>query len=79
MTVADWLRDEGRNEGRREGRKEGLDEGKRQSLLRLLRARFGDVPEATVARVHAASAAQLDTWLDRILTAATLDDVLAQP
>lgn len=71
MTVADRLRSEGRNEGR----KEGLEEG----LLKLLRARFGDVPEAAVARIQAASIAQLDAWLDRILTAATLDDVLVQP
>jgi hypothetical protein len=67
MTVADWLRSE--------GRKEGLEEGQRQSLLKLLRARFGDVPEATVARIQAAGAAQLGAWFDRALTAAALDEV----
>jgi hypothetical protein len=31
-----------------------------------------------MARIQAADDAQLDTWLDRVLTAPTLDDVLAQ-
>jgi hypothetical protein len=78
MTVADWLREEGRKEGRQEGRQEGRDEGRRETLLRMMRARFGEVPETAVARIRAAGSAQLDAWADRILTAATLDDVLAQ-
>jgi membrane-bound lytic murein transglycosylase B len=74
MTVADWLREEGRKEGRNEGRDATL----RATLSRMLRARFGEVPEAAAARIQAAGPEQLDAWLDRILTAATLDDVLAQ-
>jgi len=48
-------------------------------LLRLLRARFGDLPEVAVARVNAADAAQLDLWAERVLSAPTLADVLKNP
>ncbi|MFT3763943.1 MAG: Rpn family recombination-promoting nuclease/putative transposase [Minicystis sp.] len=65
MTVAEWLREE--------GSKESL----RKTLLKLLRARFGEVPEGAVARIQAAGSAQLDAWLDRFVGAATVDDVLA--
>ena len=39
-------------------------------------ARFGALPAAAEARIEAADAAQLDVWADRVLTAATLDEVL---
>jgi hypothetical protein len=42
----------------------------------LLRARFGALPETLVARVNAADQAQLDQWLDRVLTAPSLTHVL---
>jgi len=58
------------------GRKEGERKGEERSLLKLLRARFGTLPEAAVARVYAADTTRLDAWLDRVLTAATLDEVL---
>ena len=62
MSVADWLR----------------LEGVRDALMTLLRTRFGEVPDDAVARVQAADGAQLDIWLVRVVTAPTLDDVLAQ-
>jgi hypothetical protein len=34
------------------------------------------LPDAAVARIHAADSAQLDAWFDRVLTAVSLDDVL---
>jgi hypothetical protein len=45
-------------------------------LLKLLRARFGELPEAAVARVNAAELEQLDTWAERVLYAQTLADVI---
>ncbi len=62
--------------GRKDGLEKGLKDGQEQSLVKLLRARFGPLPEPAVARIHAASSAQLDAWLDRVLAAATLPDVL---
>jgi hypothetical protein len=69
------LRDEGHKEGRDEGRKEG----ERRVLLRQLRARFGELPAAAVARIEAADVAELERWADRVLAAKTLDEVLAEP
>ena len=42
-------------EGRAEGRLLGQLETARETLVRLLRRRFGDVPEATVPTAHRAS------------------------
>jgi predicted transposase YdaD len=77
MSIADWYEDRGRQAGLEKGRDEGLKIGARNLLLRQLRARFGALPAAAEAHIQAADAAQLDIWADRILTAATLDDVLA--
>lgn len=70
----------GRVEGLREGRVEGLREGRvehaRETLLRLLRLRFGPaLPPATAERVAAASLADVDGWLERIVAAASLEAV----
>jgi predicted transposase YdaD len=54
----------------------GVKTGQERSLLKLLRARFGALPDVAAARIHAADSTRLDAWLDRVLTAATLDDVL---
>jgi hypothetical protein len=74
---------EGRNEGIREGRNEGIREGRKEGecslLLRLLRARFGELPAATVARIEAADMADLERWGERVLGAQTLAEVFAEP
>ena len=56
---------------------EGLLEGKAELLLKLLAIRFGPLPEPTRARITAATTEQIDTWAERMLTASTLDEVLA--
>ncbi len=55
----------------------GKAAGKAEVLLKLLQLRFGSLTEPTRARVDAATPQQLDTWVERVLTATTLDDVLA--
>jgi hypothetical protein len=70
---------EGRDEGLKEGRDEGLKEGGRNLLLRQLRARFGELPAAVVARIDAADVAELERWGERVLGARTLDEVLGVP
>ncbi len=47
----------------------------RRVLLKLLRSRFGELPESTVARVAAAKQDDLDAWVDRILTAKSLPEL----
>ncbi len=59
----------------------GIERGRREGqagiVLRLLRRRFGGVPEAVRDRVRGASTVELETWADAVLEAATLDEVLA--
>jgi hypothetical protein len=56
-----------------EGRKEAL----RDVLIDYLTQRFGSVPESALARIHEADTDTLARWARRVLTAASLDDVLA--
>jgi predicted transposase YdaD len=68
--------EEGMARGRDEGRAEGRAAGQRDTLLRILRKRFGALSDATMAKLASASVAQLDVWLDRVLDATTVDEVL---
>ncbi len=47
--------------------KGGEARGKAESLQRLLRRRFGPLPDWAVARIAAAELAELDAWLDAVL------------
>ncbi len=67
MTTAEMLR--------REGEAKGKIEGKREALLLLLRERFGRLRAAVTADINKASAAELDVWFRRGVTASSLDDV----
>jgi predicted transposase/invertase (TIGR01784 family) len=63
-------------EGKAEGRAEGKAEGKAETLRKLLTLRFGELTEATELRLAGASEAELDCWVERVLTAETLDAVV---
>jgi hypothetical protein len=80
MTTAEMLRREGERRGeargKLEGKIEGKLEGKREALLLLLRQRFADLPAAAVSRINKASATDLDTWFNRVLSASSIEDVL---
>ncbi|MCB9575845.1 MAG: DUF4351 domain-containing protein [Polyangiaceae bacterium] len=69
MTGADILREE--------GRKEGEAKGEAKIILRLLRAKFGEVPSEAEERLRSASVEQLDTWAERLLTAESVEEALA--
>ena len=62
--------------GQTQGRTEGRTEGRRELLVRLLRARFGELSEVAVARINAADVAELDIWAERVLSAPTLAEAL---
>ena len=58
------------------GREEGLKAGKRETLLRQLTAKFGPVSEEITSRVQALeSVAELDAYLERVLTAESIDEM----
>jgi hypothetical protein len=63
MTAAEMLQAEGRAEG------------KAEVVLRLLRLKFGEVPEAVHQRVLSAASEELDLFADRVITVSSLDEV----
>ena len=63
---------------RAEGHAEGRREGEAEVLLRLLRSRFGALPDDVTARINAADAETLLRWSERVLSASTLDAVFAE-
>ena len=71
--------DEARKRASEWGRVQGYNEGMRTLLLRMLRSRFGELPESVVARVESAEVAVLERWGDRVLSATTLAEVLDEP
>lgn len=60
---------------RAEGEAKGEARGQAKTLLKLLDLKFGTPSEATVARVQSATISQLDAWVERVLSASSLDDV----
>ena len=55
------------------GRQEGRDEGIREALRRIVRTRFGTVPEALEQRIAEADSRALDGMLDRVGIVQTAD------
>ncbi|MBK7578654.1 MAG: Rpn family recombination-promoting nuclease/putative transposase [Myxococcales bacterium] len=80
MTGAQILRAEaeakGKAEGEAKGKAEGEAKGKAEVLIKLLELRFGGVPDAAVTRILNAPMTDLDRWVERFITATTLDDVM---
>jgi predicted transposase YdaD len=67
---------EGEVKGKAEGQADGKAEGKAESLKRLLTRRFGPLSAGAKQRIDTAPVAQLDAWLDGILDAASLEDLI---
>ena len=73
--VIQRARDEGMQQGLQQGMRQGRVEGERAMLERQLLRRFG-LPSPEIAeRLNRATAAELETWTDKVLDAETLDDV----
>ena len=69
QTIADALKEE----GRQEGRQEAALEQRRETLLRLLKNKFRDVPVKTRKIIlSTADELQLDRWIDHVLIAKSL-------
>ena len=67
----------GLERGIAKGLEKGIAEGQTQVVLRQMRLKFGELPEAVQARVRSASPDELDRFAERILVAQSLDEVLA--
>jgi len=62
-------------EGKAKGLAEGRAEGRAELLARILRRRFGDLPEWVEIRLREATPAQLESWADHALDATHLEAV----
>jgi hypothetical protein len=61
-----------------QGIQQGIQQGERAVLLRQLRKRFGDqVSREIEHRLAIASGEQIATWTERVLSATTLTELLA--
>jgi hypothetical protein len=58
-----------------EGFGKGEARGRAETLLRLLRKRFGDVPDAMVECLQTAGSDDLNRWTDAVLDAPSLEAV----
>jgi hypothetical protein len=54
---------------------EGRQEGEAKALLRRVQVKFGPPDPAVAARIAAAESAQVERWLERILTANSPDEL----
>lgn len=77
MSTLERTYQKGRSEGHRDGHREGQTQGKADSLLRLVRRRFGPLPDGVAERLAGATSQDLDRWTDRVLDAATLAELFA--
>lgn len=76
MTIADMFIAQGRAQGRAQGLEQGLAQGRLDTLRRLLELKFHRLDAAAEARLRAATAAEIDGYLRRLLTADSLAAVL---
>ncbi len=68
-------RELGIEQGREQGREEGIVLADASTLRRLLARRFGSLSEENEEKISQATKQQLESWLDNILDAKTLDEV----
>ena len=66
------------DEAENKGMQRGLRQGLRQGLRRQLEKRFGLMPAWAQERLEAADYATLEVWSERVLDAASLEDVLGR-
>jgi len=74
--IVERSRKEGKREGKREGKLEGFLEAEGLVLLRLLQNKFGELSENTRKQIEAADSDTLLQWLDRVLTANSVSEVV---
>jgi flagellar biosynthesis/type III secretory pathway protein FliH len=72
------LIEQGRAQGLEQGLERGRAEGEARTLRRQLSMKFGNLPSTMDERISVATTKQLETWLDRVLTAESLAAVFAE-
>ena len=76
QTMAEHLIEQGKVQGKAEGKAEGRTEEKQSTVLKLLRLRFGTVPESVTNQISLIqSFSHLDALFERALTVQALDEI----
>ena len=79
MTLAQRLESKGRMEGVQLGVQRGELSGRTAIVNRLFRKRFGSCLDPRIQeKLRNATPEQLDLWAERILDAATIEDVIKE-
>jgi hypothetical protein len=61
-----------------EGEKKGLKKGRKETVRRLVELKFGPLDAAAIARLEAADEAALSGFIERVLTATSVGEVLGE-
>jgi flagellar biosynthesis/type III secretory pathway protein FliH len=67
--------EKGLEQGIAQGLSQGLSQGVVKSLLTILTARYGILPEEMKRRIDQADCEQLEQWLAKAMTAKNLDEL----
>ncbi|MEV0761139.1 hypothetical protein [Nocardia sp. NPDC050435] len=78
MTTSDRLRAEGYAEGRARGIVIGQARARAECLTEQLTFKFGPLSPHVLATIRAGTADEQQAWMQRLLTATTLDQVFAE-
>jgi predicted transposase YdaD len=77
MSTADWIRAQAWEKGLEKGRREGLEDA-RALLVRQLELRFGRLAPRSKATVRRATRQQIEAWALRMVTSASVAEVLGE-
>uniref|UniRef100_A0A1S7LG23 Transposase n=1 Tax=Magnetococcus massalia (strain MO-1) TaxID=451514 RepID=A0A1S7LG23_MAGMO len=81
-TVQEWTKEwqaQGMQRGLEQGLEQGLQKGRQEEaasmLIRLLKRRYGSLPNWVESKVSNADVDEIEGWVDKIFDAASLDSV----
>ncbi len=66
----------GIDQGIQQGMQQGMQHGEAAVLMRQIRCKFGDVPDAARHRIESADTETLLEWSERVLTAESIEEVV---
>jgi methylphosphotriester-DNA--protein-cysteine methyltransferase len=75
MTIAEQIAQKAENKGFMAGMEKGKAEGEAAMLVRLLKKKFGVIPEKYLQRIEEADAETLLMWGDEIVDAQTMNNI----
>ena len=76
QTMAERLIEQGIERGKAQGIEQGETQAKQEVILKMIRLRFDSVPESVTSQItRIRSISRLDSLVENVLTAQTLDEI----